>query len=109
MNYQHKVLASGNIGKLTVLEQMANIGSEVERAINWRVKNRQYSNNALIRALELLDLSIMDKKNLTKLKELVRLREVLADYFRGDNIYASTDVLWRKYFYPFYFAARKNT
>ncbi len=59
MKYQHKQLASGKWEKLTFLEQMANIGSEVGRTITWKNKNRQeYSDRAFERALELLHLTI---------------------------------------------------
>ncbi|MBA2123766.1 hypothetical protein B9J78_02340 [bacterium Unc6] len=111
MNYQHKQLASGKWFKLTFYEQMANIGSEVERAILWREKNTQFSLKAIYRALELLDLTISDTKNcvVSRLKELCRLREILVDCFCFDNYYSSTDEFWRKYFYPFYYAARKVT
>ena len=35
---------------------MANVGSEVERALNWQAKgNKEYSRLAFERALELLD------------------------------------------------------
>ena len=60
---------------------------------------------AFERALELLDLTIEDKKNRLRLKELLRLREVLADYFQFDNIYNSTDKKWQSYFYAFNYAA----
>lgn len=91
------------------VEQMANIGAEVGRAINWRKKNNQeYSKQAFYRALELIDFSIDDPKNKNSLKEILRLREILADYFMGDNIYHSTDQGWEKYFSPFNFAARNN-
>jgi len=94
-------------GKLSFFEQMANIGSEVERAILWRKEeNLGYSQMAFDRALELLDLTIDDAKNKTKLRELFRLREVLADYFYSSNIFSSSDSLWRNYFYPFNWSAR---
>lgn len=109
MNYQHKQLASGSWSKLSFMEQMANIGSEVERTISWKnKKNRDYSNLAFERSLELLDLTIENSKNKSRLKELLRLREILADYFVFDNEYSSSDQLWRNYFYPFNFAARRN-
>jgi len=95
--------------KLSFFEQMANIGSEVERAIGWKEKkNIEYSRMAFERALELLDLTIEDSKNRKKLRELYRLREILADYFCGDNSFSSSDILWRNYFYPFNWAARLN-
>jgi len=39
MNNQHKQLASGKWNKLSLVEQMANDGSEGERAISWKKKN----------------------------------------------------------------------
>jgi len=106
MNYQHKQLSAGRWFKLTFFEQMANIGSEVERAIHWRNKNNDYSSKAIERALELLDLTISNPKNKSHLKELTRLREALVDYFYSDNQFCSSDQFWRNYFYAFYYAAR---
>jgi len=88
---------------------MANVGSEVERAIKWREKrNAQYSQMAFERALELLDFTVADGKNNKRLKELLRLREVLADYFAFENAYQSSDKSFQNYFYAFNFAARKG-
>lgn len=107
MNYQHQQLANGRWRQLSFLEQMANIGSEVERTILWKEKgNKEYSEQAFERALELLDLTIADKRNNLRLKELTRLRETLADFFVFDNEFSSSDKLWRSYFYPFNWAAR---
>lgn len=105
---QHKQLAEGRWFNLTFFEQMANLGSEIERAITWKDKNKEYSEQAVIRALELLSLSIEDKKNLPRLKELTRVYESLGDYFYGENIFKSSDVIWQKYFYNFAYAARKD-
>lgn len=107
MNYQHKELAQGKWSDLTFMEQMANIGSEVERATSWlKKKNAAYCRLAFDRALELLDLTIADKRNLLRLKELARLREALADYFLFDNVYGSSDKKWQNYFLAFNYAAR---
>lgn len=106
MNYYHQSLSQGRWQKLPFFEQMANIGSEVERGLNWHAKNAQYSRLAFERALELLDLTICAEKKPSRLRELTRLREVLADYFAGDNIYLSTEQNWRSYFYAFNHAAR---
>ena len=108
MILQHKELANGRWEKLSFCEQMANVGSEVERTIKWRQKkNSNYSQQAFVRALELLDLTIAcQKKNWARLKELSRVREALADFFQFDNIYSSTDVSWQKYFLNFNYAAR---
>lgn len=107
MNFYHQKLAKGRWIKLPFLVQMANIGSEVERTILWRQKDREYSKKAFERCLELSDLTIADPKNKKRLKELVRLREVLADYFVFNNQYASSDKLWRNYFYPFNYITRR--
>lgn len=110
MNIQHKELASGKWNDLSFCEQMANVGSEVGRAINWRKKNNiDYSRLAFERALELLDLTIADRRNVKRLKEVVRLREVLADYFVFDNIYGSTDENLNNYFLAFNYASRVTT
>jgi len=109
MNYTHKELALGKWAKLTLSEQMANIGSEVERAINWRNKNNaEYSRLAFERALELLDLTLSCNHVFSRLKELARLREVLADYFAFNNNYRSTEADLKKYFFAFNYAARAH-
>jgi hypothetical protein len=109
MNYQHKTLAAGRWRELSFLEQMANISSEVERALDWKAKNNnEYCLLAVERALELLDLTTETTKKFTRLKELTRLREAVADYFLGENRFISSDTLWRKYFSYFSYAARKN-
>ena len=107
MNIQHKELAGGRWNNLSFFEQMANVGSEVERTIKWKNKNnKEYSDLAFFRALELLDLTIADPKNISRLKEIVRVREALADFFAFDNTYHSTDKSWQNYFYAFSWAAR---
>jgi len=109
MKYQHQKLASGGWEKLNFFEQMANIGSEVERGINWKNKNNDlYSQKAIERAFELLSLTIASQQKQKKLKELTRLREMLADYFFGKNQYSSTNKFWQKYFYAFNYAAMKT-
>ena len=109
MKYQHKELAFGRWTRLSFVEQMANIGAEVGRAINWRKKNENiHSIKAFERALELLELTIADKKNISRLKEICRVKEALVDYFAGDNIYASSDEKWNSYFYAFNYKARLN-
>ncbi len=93
---------------MSVSEQMSNIGSEVSRAINWKNKgNEEYSRKAVIRALELLDLSLESARSFPALKEIARLREAVVDFFCGDNEFASSEALWRSYFDHFNYAARK--
>ena len=106
MSVHHPELAAGRWFRLSLVEQLANVGSEVERAMRWREKrNAEYGERAFERALELLDLTIADEKHRLRLKELTRLREALADYFQFNNCYGSSDELWRKYFHAFTYAA----
>jgi len=108
MTYQHRTLAEGRWGNLSLAEQMANIGSEVERAINWRKKdNAAYSQKAFERALELLDLTLDSEKGFPRLREIARVREVLVDYFAGDNQFKSTEKSWKRYFFNFNYAVRR--
>lgn len=110
MTYQHKELARGRWQKLSLVEQVANIGSEVERALKWKEKgNKKYSEMAFFRAIELIDLTTEDPKNRLRLMEISRVREALADYFAFNNEYHSTAEEWRKYFYAFNYAARITT
>lgn len=109
MNYQHKGLAAGRWSQLSFIEQMANIGSEVERALNWKAKhNEAYCEQALERCLELIGLSLDSTKNFPRLKELCRMREVVIDYFLGENQFGYDDASLRKYFLNFAFAARRD-
>ena len=106
---QHKDLAAGRWSRLAFLEQMANVGSEVERALNWRTKNNPaFSQRAFERALELIDLTLAGAKSLPRLRELARLREAIVDYFAGNNQYGSSEVLWKRYFLPFAYAVRRK-
>ncbi len=109
MSHQHKDLALGRWNNMPFLEQMANIGSEVERALNWQTKrNDIYSQKAIDRALELIDLSLDSITNPARLKELARVREAIVDFFIGSNQFRSTSASWRAYFLPFTYATRRN-
>lgn len=103
---------------LSFPEQMANIGSEVERAMNWKEKgNSKFSQKAFFRALELFDLTLQSvanthnpetTSNLPKLTEISRSKEVFSDFFWGENQYHTTKKSWQKYFKQFNYLARKN-
>ena len=110
MSYQHGDLAAGRWKQMLLVERMANIGGEVERALMWRAKNNlEYSRMAFERALELIDLSLEYPHKRSHLKEIARLRETLVDYFSGSNEFKSTESSWRNYFLLFTYAARKNS
>ncbi len=109
MNIYHKSLTEEKWRKLPFAVQMANVGSEIGRTINWRKKgNEAYAMQAFERGLELLDLTIKAQVDRLGLRELTRLREFLVDYFVGENIYKSSSQYFEKYFYYFNFAANRN-
>jgi len=110
MNIQHKNLAMGRWGEMSYCQQLANIGSEVSRALTWQQKNNiDFSKKAVFRALELLDLSLDSVKGFASIREFSRLREAIVDYFLGTNEFLSSEILWRKYFDHFNYLARKNS
>jgi len=109
MQYQHKNLAEGRWALMSLSEQMANIGSEVSRALNWKRKNNEkYCLKSVVRALELIALTIDNVTVASHIKELTRLREVILDYFYGDNEFRSSETQWERYFNHFNLAARKG-
>ncbi len=108
MNFFHKNIQK-EWSSYSIIKQMANIGVEVQRAINWKKKgNKEIFLNAFYRAMELLDLTVEDPKNKKYLKEILRIKELLGDYLIGSNQYKQTDSQWEKYFYFYALAERKN-
>jgi hypothetical protein len=106
MSAIHAGLTDSRWRTFSLAEQLANVGSEVERAMNWRRKGQpDHCTNAVFRGLELLDMTIADPRHRGRLRELTRLREVLLDYFLGPNEFGSSDAAWHRYFHAFGMAA----
>ena len=109
MNIVHKELAAGRWAQMSFPEQMANIGSEVSRALNWQKKgNEAYMKKAVYRALELIDLTLKSANTYPRLREVARVREALVDFFFFENEFSSTEKLWRKYFDAFAIVSRNS-
>ena len=106
MSHQHASLAAGRWQTLPLVEQLANVGSDVARAHRWQGKDPQLCEKAFVRALELLDLTIADPRWKGRRKELTRVRELLCDAMLGGNEYGSDLASLDRYFYPFAVAAR---
>ncbi len=105
--YIHKELAAGGWQRYSLLEQLANIGAEVCRALAYDAKgDTERREKALERGLELFDLTIDDQRWRKRLKEITRAREVVCDYFYGGNQYKSTAESLDRYFMQFAMAAR---
>jgi len=102
----HKDLATGRWFTFSFVVQFANVGSDVERTIQWKKKGEdELSQQALERALELMDFTIADPKNKKRLKEIVRVRDMFADHYMGINEFSFTDEFWQQYFFDFAYAA----
>jgi len=106
MASQHASLAAGRWQTLSLVEQMANVGSEVARARRWQGKDTQLCENAFARALELFDLTIGDHRWTGRRKELTRARECLCDAMLGGHGYGSDLESLDRYFLAFAVAAR---
>jgi len=105
----HPGLAAGRWNELTLMEQLANIGSEVGRATRAKSQGtEQRLAGALDRALELFDLTLADDRWRDRLREVARAREIVCDFLVGDNEYGSTAESLDRYFLPFAMAARRN-
>jgi hypothetical protein len=105
----HPNLAAGRWHSMSLMEQLGNAGSEVSRALRARASgNAARERSALHRFLELMDLTIADPRMKGRRKELCRAREVVCDFFVGDNAYRSTPESLDRYFLAFATAARRN-
>lgn len=105
---QHKEDAQGRWFNFSLVEQMANIGCDVMRALNWRKKDKlAISQTAFERSLELFTLTLIDPKHKGRgaLREIARAREFWIDYYTNNNEYKITDELWDRYFMHFNYAA----
>ena len=92
MNFIHKDLAEGGWQKYSLVEQMANIGSEVHRTIKrFREKDEERFKNAFYRALELFDLTLMDNRWKGRRKEIARSQEVFCSLLLDSHLYKDLD------------------
>jgi hypothetical protein len=108
-NILHRSLAAGRWSDMTLLEQLANIGSEVGRAARAKESGTdERLARALDRALELFDLTLADERWKGRRREICRARELVCDYLVGDNEQSSTPEQFDKYFLQFAMAARSG-
>lgn len=94
--------------RFTLMEQLANVGSEVDRAMRaYEARNVPRFENALSRALALFDLTVADGRwRGHRRREILRAREEFCRlFFDPDPPRASADGL-RRYFLAFAVAAR---
>lgn len=105
--FQHQSLAAGRWSTFTLAEQLGNVGSEVSRAIRARGDEKRFE-NCIIRALELLELTIRDPRWRKRLKELTRAKEAFCDAALGGSEYGTSLEELDRYFYYFALLARNH-
>jgi hypothetical protein len=95
---------------LTLMEQLAHVGSEVERAIRAHESgNRARFDGALVRALELFDLTVADDRwRGSRRRELLRARDEFCRLFFDDDVPLDSARGLRRYFLAFATAARRR-
>lgn len=108
MDFKYKELAKNNWFKLSFIEQMAHLGSEVSRAKRWKDKDKNIFWNTVERALELFYLTIKDKRWIKRRKEILRLKELFCDAVLGSKEYKTNLADLEKYFYYFNLYLNRN-
>jgi hypothetical protein len=95
--------------RLTLMEQLAHVGSEVERAIRAHEAARQSRfDSALARALELFDLTASDDRwRGARRREILRAREEFCRLFFDETVSPTSADGLRRYFLAFAVAARR--
>jgi hypothetical protein len=99
----HRELAAGRWGRLSLAEQLANVGAEVGR-----MRRPRGAAGALERALELLDLTLADARWQGRRKEIARARELLCDAADGGREYGTALEDLDRYFLAFAVVARRG-
>jgi hypothetical protein len=85
--------------KLPLGKQLANIGSEVSRAYSLKQKgDKENTNKSFFRAVELIDLTIADKRWKNRVSEIFKLREVVCDTLYGENLFHTNPESLKNYF-----------
>lgn len=108
--HAHPSLASGRWHTFSLVEQLGNVGSEVDRALRARELGRSDRlEGALVRALELFDLTASDPRwTLARRREILRAREQFCRVFYDATAELDLAAYLRKYFLQFAVAARRS-
>lgn len=109
MAYHHPELAAGRWQKLSLIEQMANVGSEVGRVLKAQERDGEMAREAFFRALELLDFTIQDSRWQGRRRELTRARELLCQAVIGGERNGTLLAELDQYFLQFAIAARAKS
>lgn len=98
----HKEYSNGKWNEKSISFQLASIGAEFGRSMKEKIRGISFDKSpAFDRMIELIDLTIEDPKNRTRLSELCKLRECLCDFLMGLNTWQSSAEYFGKYFMDF--------
>jgi hypothetical protein len=101
MNH-HSDTITQSWSKLTLPQQLGNVGSEVSRMIKWRDKDPVIAEHAFERMLELIDLTLQNQTNGPRLQEVARAREVLVQTWQSQAAADSPEwISLNRYFFQF--------
>lgn len=106
-NFIHKELAGGRWFMLPLAEQLANIATEVGRARRCQGTDQRRFQAAVHRALDLFDLTLLDRRWKNRHYEIARARELFCAAAEGDNRYRADLADVERYFQPFALLAAK--
>jgi hypothetical protein len=109
--FQHRELAGWRWSSSSLAEQLGKVVSEVSRAVSSPTRHPQRTEAVRYRALELIDLTLGDPRHpgsLARLREVSRLRNVVADFFARPNTYGSTAASLQNYLDACAVAARRH-
>ena len=81
--------------------QIANIGSEVERALRWKDRDPKKAENFCRKAISFWEIVKSDPKNRFREEEFQTAMDELEDFFLGENLYQTTEQDLRRYYDAF--------
>lgn len=94
--------------KLSFVEQMGNIGSEVSRAGRWKGRDEKSFWGVVERGLELFNLTLEDPRWKNRRQEIGRAHEMFCDAVFGGQEYGTTFQNLQPYFDHFALATRRQ-
>ncbi len=106
-NLEHLESVRPSWAKFSLVEQMANIGSEVGRALRAKGNQPRYW-GAVARALDLFYLTIEDPRWKGRLREILRVRELFAAAALGSDEFKTSLKDLDRYFDCFVWLARSD-
>lgn len=94
-----------------LIDQLANIGSELNRVIIWQGRDEKKAQEFAYATLDLFDLTIADPRWRYRLKEILRSRYLFCDLLWGKNEFKTSLADLEKDFfrYAYYSRNRRST